>query len=345
MNNSGPYRFRLRFASVLAGKFAIKEPDFQFEVSDGQMLEVAARNAETLDAATNYHIDGAGFESAEAATFAAESLRVRLRLLNTILGLGLNIPVGNRVTCRATDKFKRKVNIERGATLVDSIWGISVYPDDGLHHELFVSGNVVVKPRDSEYLFEGIKTLWNLDINLDKQSEDALQILCLATQEASDKASFLASYLALEELIERHHRSDAAKEALQHFIGELGEYAADNTNPLLPEEADSLKGVLGSLSEESFRAALTRLGRQIEKPTEICGLTVPKFLSTCVAVRNRIAHHADPETKIPLRDLTKSLREFVLMLIWTRNKLPNISLNTPSSTVNIPTNGLKIHVV
>jgi len=49
----------------------------QFEVSEGTMLEVAARNAETLDAATNFHIDGTGFESAEAATLAAESLRVR----------------------------------------------------------------------------------------------------------------------------------------------------------------------------------------------------------------------------------------------------------------------------
>ena len=309
------------------------------------MLEVAARNSETLDAATNFHIDGTGFESAEAATLAAESLRVKLRLLNAILGLGLNIPVGNRITCRATDELKSKTNIEKGATFVDSIWGISVYPDNGLHFELFVSGNAVVKSRDAECLLEGIKTLWNLDINLDKQSEDALQILCLATQETSDKAAFLASYLALEELIERRARSDASKKALQHFIQELSEYAADSANPLLPEEAKSLEGVLGSLREESFRTALTRLGKQIDQPAEICGMTVSKFLSACVDARNRIAHHADPETNIPLGDLSKSLREFVLMLIWTRNELPNISLNTPPSTVSIPPGELKIRVM
>jgi hypothetical protein len=327
------------------GKLPFPKPEVQIEVSDALTLEVAARNAETLDAATNFHIDGTGFTSAEAARHAAEALRVRLRLLNAILGLGLNIPVGDKVSAQVSDEVKNKLKSEQGATVVDSIWGTSVFPDDGLHFEYVISGNIVVTPSDPGYLLESIKKLWGLDISLDKESEDALQILCLATQETSDKAAFLTSYLALEELVERRPRSEAAKEVLQHFKKELSELGADSAHPLLPEEASSLVGVIGSLNEESFSSALSRLGRQIAQPAEICGVPVPKFLSACIDARNKIAHHAEPETAIPLGELSKALREFVLMLVWTRNKLPNFTLNTPPSAVSIPPGGLSIRVM
>lgn len=339
------FRFRLRLAARQPGKLPFPKPEVQIAVSDSLTLEVAARNAETLEAATNFHIDGPGFLSAEAAATAAEALRVRLRLLNAILGLGLNIPVGDKITAQVSDEIKSKVKSEQGATVVDSVWGTSVFPDDGLHFEYVLSGNIAVSPNDPQYLLEGVKKLWELDISLDKQSEEALQILCLATQETSDKAAFLTSYLALEQLVDRRPRCVAAKEVLQRFRRELKELGADNEHPLPPEEASSLAGVLGSLSEESFSSALRRLGRQISQPTQVCGLSVPKFLSACVDARNKIAHHAEPETSIPFADLSKSLREFVLMLVWTRNKLPNFNLNTPPSAVSIPAGGLSIRVM
>lgn len=319
--------------------------ELQIEISDSLTLEVAARNAETLEDATNFHIDGTGFPSAEAAALAAETLRVRLRLLNAILGLGLNIPVGDKVTAQVADELKDQLKSEQGTTVVDSIWGASVYPDDGLHFEYVVSGNVVFGPSDPSYLLEGIKQLWGLDISLDKRSEDALQILCLATQETSDKAAFLTCYLALEELVDRCPRSDAAQKILQQFQKELSDFGGDRAHPLRPEEANSLIGVLGSLGEESFSSALSRLGRQIAQPAEICGLAVPKFLSACIDARNKIAHHAEPETTIPLAALSRALREFVIMLVWSRNKLPNFTLNTPPSVFSIPTGGLSIRVM
>lgn len=345
MTSTAPFRFRLRLTARQPGKLPFPKPEVQIEVSDSLTLEVAARNAETLNAATNFHIDGTGFPSAEAAIHAAAALRVRLRLLNAILGLGLNIPVGDKASAQVSEEIKNKLKSEQGATVVDSIWGASVFPDDGLHFEYVVSGNVVVGPSDPGYLLEGIKKLWTLDISLDKQSEDALQILCLATQESSDKAAFLTSYLALEELVDRRPRSDAAREVLRRLQKELSELGADSAHPLLPEEASSLVGVLGSLNEESLSSALNRLGRQIAQPTEICGLAIPKFLSACIDARNKIAHHAEPETAIPLGELSKALREFVLMLVWTRNKLPNFTLNTPPSTVSIPPGGLSIRVM
>jgi len=345
MHITPPFRFRLSLAAKLPGKLPFPKSEVQVEVSEGLTFEIAARNADTLDGATNFHIEATGFESEQTATLAAESLRVRLRLLNAILGLGLNIPVGDKVSARLSDEIKNKLKSEQGVTVIDSVWGASVFPDDGHHVECVVSGNIVVGPSDPWYLLDGIKKLWGLNISLDKQSEDSLQILCLATQETSDKTAFLTSYLALEELIERRSRSDTARGVLQKFVKKLKKLAADNSHPLLPEEANSLVGTLMSLNEESFSSALARLGKQIVQPEEICGMSVPKFLSACIDARNKIAHHAEPETKVPLGELSKSLREFVLMLIWTRNNLPNFTLNTPPSAISIPQGGLSIRVI
>jgi hypothetical protein len=79
LNTTAPFRFRLRLAARLPGKLPFRKPEVLVEVSEGLTLEVAARNAETLDAATDFYIDGTGFESAEAATVAAEALRVLFR--------------------------------------------------------------------------------------------------------------------------------------------------------------------------------------------------------------------------------------------------------------------------
>jgi hypothetical protein len=308
-------------------------------------LELAPRNAETIDAATNFHIDGSGFSTSAEAKAAAEALRVRLRLLNAILGLGLNIPVGDKITAQVSEEVKEKLKSEQGATVVDSVWGASVFPDDGYHFEYVVSGNIVVRPSDPSYVLEGIKTLWSLEISLDEQSEVALQILCLATQETSDKAAFLTNYLALEQLVDRQPRSEAAQEVLRKFQADLSMLATDDAHPLTDVEAKSLSSVLASLWEESFPSALARLGKRITAPAEICGMTPSKFFSACVAARNKIAHNAEPETPVPLVELAKCLRETVLALIWTRNKLPNFSLKTPPSSVSIPPGGLSIRVM
>ena len=129
------YRFRLRLASKQGGKFAFEQPSVSVQVSDALTLELAARNADSLDKATNYHIDAGGFDSEVAAREAAEALRVRLRLLNAILNLGLNIPIEDRITSQVSEEIKKSVNADHGATAIDSVWGVSTYPDDGLHVE------------------------------------------------------------------------------------------------------------------------------------------------------------------------------------------------------------------
>lgn len=117
------FRFRLRIASKQGGKFAFEQPEVTTALSESLTLEFAARNAESLDKATNYHIDAGGFESEQAARKAAEALRVRLRLLNAILNLGLNIPTDDKISGYLSDVIKDGVKTEHGATAIDSILG------------------------------------------------------------------------------------------------------------------------------------------------------------------------------------------------------------------------------
>jgi hypothetical protein len=338
------YRFRLRLACKRTGTFAFSTQSVSVPVSDELTLELFARNAESLDKATNFHIDGGGFPSADEARRAAEALRIRLQLLNAILRLGLNIPVEDTVSAQVSEDVKAKLKSEQNTTAVDSIWGVNVYPDDGLHIEYVLSGNAFVKPSDPSYILDGLKTIWGLDVSLDSVSEVALHILCLATQETSDKATFLTNYLALEQLIEREPRSNKAKAIISKFQDELRS-AASIDNSLSEAEERSLIGALASLNEESFPSALTRWGRRIATPTEICGVTVPKFISACISARNKIAHHAEPETNIPLGQLANGLGKLVIDLVWTRNGLQAFTMTIPSSTVSVPPGGISIRVM
>ena len=339
------FRFRLRFASKQEGKFAFEEPEVATSITESLKLELAARNAASLDKATSYHIDAGGFASEQAARNAAEALRVRLRLLNAILNLGLNIPTEDKVTAQVSEAIKKSVQTEHGATAIDSIWGISIYPDNGLHFEYVFDANIEVRPSNPSYIFDGLKELWNLEISLDSASETSLHILGLATQETTDKAAFLSSYLALEQLIDRKPRSETARRQIRRFQQELIALSAANPEALTGQEVQSLNGALAALNEESFSSALTRFGRSITAPALIKGVTPPKFLSACIDARNKIAHKAEPSSEIALGELAAGLRELVLGLIWARNKLPPFSLNTPPSALRVPAGGMQIRIM
>ncbi|MGD9713649.1 MAG: hypothetical protein AB7V46_16535 [Thermomicrobiales bacterium] len=336
MTSATTYRFRLCLASRQAGKFAFAQSSIQIAVSETVSLELAARNADNLEAATNFHIEGAGFSSPGVARVAAEALRLRLRLLNALLGLGLNVPIGDTISSQVSEEIKAKVKSEQAGTVIDGVWGVNIFPDDGQHFEYVLSGQIAVRPNDPAYVFEGLRILWNMEISLDSDSEVALGILGLAVQEASEKASFLTTYLALEQLVDRQLRSEVACEVLSRFKSELTTLAADPSCALTDAEAKSISGSLSSLVEESFPSALVRLGKKISAPSDICGMKLQKFLSICVEARNRIAHKAEPEGNVAIVDLTRGLREFVLRLIWTRNNLSRFSISTPPSAVSVP---------
>jgi hypothetical protein len=339
------YRFRLRLAAKQIGKFDWTTQKHEVEVAPGLSLTLTARNADTLDKATNFHIDAGGFSSEEAATNAAEALRVRLRLLNAVLNLGLNIPVGNKVSASVSEEIKRELLAKQDVVVLDSVWGVMVYPDDGRHLEYVMGGNFSVRPSNTSYVLIALTSLWNMNIKLDAQSEVALHILCLATLEVSEKTAFLTNYLALEQLIDRKPRSDAAKALIETFKEQILKAQAQEVKPMTDDEAKSLSGAIAALTEESFRSALLRFAAKLKNVDDIHGMTPQRFFSTCISARNKIAHNAEPSTEVPLGELAAGLRQVVLSLIWTRNELPSLTINTPASKVEIGEGGFQIRVM
>lgn len=340
-----PYRFRLRVASKQDCKFAYETNEQTVALTDDLALSVVARNAESLDKATAFHIEAGGFATQEAARAAGEALRVRLRLLNAILGLGLQVPVGDSPSGHVSDLIKEKVAMGNNAVVVDGVWGVATFPDDGRHFEYVFGGNLQVRPSDPSYVFTALQAIWPLPIQLDGPSEDALHVLGLATLESSEKAAFLTSYLALEHLIVQAPRSKAAKALIARFQTQVERATRRTRSPLPDTEARSLIGALAALNEESFSSALMRFARRVKTPTAIKNIPVKRFFSACIKARNRIAHHAEPSTKDPLPDLTAGLREVIVGLIWSRNNLPPLSITTPPSAVTFPAGALSIRVL
>lgn len=340
-----PYKFRLRLATKHPRKFAFNTTEESFILPDGLKLTLVARNANSLDEATTFHIDGGGFPTEVEAKAAGEALRNKLRLLNAILAFGLNIPVGDTPSASVSDEVKKDVVSKYAGVVIDSVWGLLTFPDDGMHFEYVVGGNLEVRPSEPEYVFNALKTLWSLNVQLDGQSEQALQILGLANLETSDKAAFLTSYLALEQLVERRPRSRVAKKLIERFTAQLKQASKRKRSPIPPAEVQSLSGSLSALRKESFSSALARLGRSLTNPTHIQGIPVQRFLSACIDARNKIAHHAEPRTPYSLIQLTNGLREVAIGLIWTRNQLPPLTFNTPASSISAPAGSVAVRVL
>ncbi len=340
-----PYKFRLQLATKHPHKFAFITSEESFNLPNGGPLTLVARNADSLDQSTTFHIDGGGFSTELEARAAGEALRTKLRLLNAILGLGLTIPVGDTPSASVSKEIKEVVASEHAGIVLDSVWGLITFPDDGLHFEYVFSGNLEVRPSEPGYVFNALATLANTEIQLDALSEGALQILGLANLETSEKAAFLTTYLALEQLVDRKPRSEVSKQLIERFTTQLEKAKTRKRSPVLSAEAQSLRGALSALREESFSNALARLGRSVATPTHIQGIPVRRFLSACIDARNKIAHNSDPKPSHPLPLLTGGLREFVLDLIWTRNHLPPLTFNIPASSISAPAGAFAVRVL
>ncbi|GER09791.1 hypothetical protein VHAB30_09440 [Variovorax boronicumulans] len=307
-------------------------------------MSLFARNANSLSQATAFHFEAGGFPTEKAARDAGEALRIKLRVLNALLGLGLLVPQGDKQSASVSTAVKDMASKE-GGVIIDTIWGVQTYPDDGLHGEIIIGGNLEVNSSDPLYVFEAISKIWPIDVKLDAPSEIALHILGLGTTEASEKASFLTSYLAIEQLIERKSRSEKTKKLLIQFQRRIQQSTVRKRAPMDAMEAKSLSGALSALQEESFSSALTRFAKTLKTPTEIRGIPKEKFFSACIQTRNKIAHQVEVKTKISISELNAGLREITMGLIWHRNNLPSITINTPPSKVLIPEGQFAIRVL
>jgi hypothetical protein len=331
-----PFKFRLTFFARSPLTFNVSTLDAVADVASGEPLRLVARDADVLAQAKAFHIEQTGFDDIASATSAGESVRLRLRFLNALLGLGLMVPTSETSGGSWADVAKEDVARASGQILVDSVIGLSVLPDDGLHHEQVVSIAAENTPADPTFVLKELAKLLAVPMTLNQASEDALNLLGLGQREASDRAAFMVNFLALEPLVPRVARSAAA----QSLITEIVSLVA--AGPLEDDERLPLVSAIESLGQAGFPAALRALARRIKTDVLFGGLPVGEFVKACVKARNQIAHNAELDATLDLRVLNAGLRSFVLHFIWMQNGIGNISIAVPPSQVSIPAGALAI---
>lgn len=288
------YRFRLTFNHRVPGFFGFEEKQRTFSIGDHLELTLTARNADKLSEASRFHFEGGGFPDEDTARGIAERLRLRLRVLNALLDLGLSVPAVDKPGLRVSDHVKGDVIRKTGATVVDSMLGVMVFPDDGSHFEYDLDGRVSVSSGDPEYLFRAIGQVWPVEMQFDARASDAIEILNMASKEASPRAKFLLTYLSLERLVERKKLSKNAENLIKSFREQI--FSSD----LDEQERKSLDGSLGRLRFQSFPNAVMAWVDRIVSPGEINGKPLRILLKEFISVRNKIAHDAtlDPDTDL-----------------------------------------------
>lgn len=322
------YKFRVTLSHSNPGFFNLDCSSFGYEVNRDIGLEVFARDSDQLIHATKYHIDCGGFESEELAFATGEELRKKLRLLNSILDLGLVIHTKDVITGNVSDSVKNSVK-EKGVVLLDPRVGLSVIPDDGLHGELISAGSFRVRISDPIFLFDAVKSVWDFKFEFNEKAEDVIELLNLSSAESSPKIKFLTVYLALEQLIIIKERSRETQELIRRFIRET------KASNILDEEKASLVGSLSNLTKGSFSGALKTLSKSILSPKEIQGFAPEELASKAIGLRNKIAHKLEITKDTDINVITKGVREMTLGLLWSEYKLPEFSIYRPADSVSL----------
>jgi hypothetical protein len=195
------YKFRLVFFHSRPGFFRIDEKSTEYPLNEELVIQIVPRDSDNLLNASKYHIECGGFLSSQDAQTCGEKLRTHLRMLNCMLDLGLSIPSIDGKSGTVSEGIKNKIR-EEGGELLDTIVGLHVYPDDDKHFEHVVTGKMNVFPSDPYYVFKGLKDSWDNSFELNESVSEVIEILNISVRESSPKVKYLATYLAVEQIIE-----------------------------------------------------------------------------------------------------------------------------------------------
>lgn len=322
------YRFRVVFFHSRPGFFRLDEEVIEFQIESNLVVTVVPRDANKLIDATKYHIESRGFSNIEKAKECGEKIRTHLRLLNCLLHLGLTIPISDGEIEQVSAAIKEKA-LELGGKIIDTIVGLHVFPDDGLHFEYVQSGKMNVYPSDPLYVLQSIKESWGDIYKLDEHASFVIELLNISVRESSPKIKFLATYMAMEQIIKKGMRSAEA----QQLIDQLVQFTKESK--ISDQEKTSLIGALGHLKEQSFSSAFSAFSKRITSPTVIFNMSVPKFVSGCIEIRNKIAHNVSVENIPELENYTANLRSFAMSILWSDYNFPKLSVYRPPDQIEI----------
>ncbi len=322
------YKFRLVFFHSRPGFFCIDSESIDYPLNEELVIQIVPRDSDNLLNASKYHIECGGFSSYQDAQNCGEKLRTHLRMLNCMLDLGLSIPSIDGKSGTVSEGIKNQIR-EDGGELLDTIVGLHVYPDDGKHFEHVTSGKMNVYPSEPYYVLKGLKESWNNTFELNESAAEVIEILNISVREVSPKVKYLATYLAMEQVIERKMRSEAAQDLIDQFI------QLTNDSELPKPEKGSLAGALGSLKEQSFSSAFTSFSKRITSPETINEMPVTKFVSECIKLRNKIAHNVEIDAMPKIEEYTKHLRSMAMSILWAENNFPNLSVYRPADQIEM----------
>ncbi len=322
------YKFRLVFFHSRPGFFRIDKESLDYPLSEKLVVQVVPRDSDNLRNASKYHMECSGFYSFQEAQNCGEKLRTHLRMLNCMLDLGLSSPSVDGKSGSVSEGIKNEVR-KGGGELLDTIVGLHVYPDDDKHFEHVASGKMNVFPSDPYYVLKGLKDSWDNTFELNENASEVLEILNISVRETSPKVKYLATYLAMEQILERKMRSEGAQELIDKFI------QLTNNSELPKEEKESLSGSLGYLKEQSFSSAFSSFSMRITSPKTINQMPVTKFVSECIKLRNKIARNVAIDSMPNIEEYTRLLRNMAMSILWAENDFPNISVYRPADQIEV----------
>lgn len=322
------YKFRLVFFHPRPGFFRIDTKSIDYPLNEELVIQIVPRDSDNLLNASKYHIECGGFPSPQDAQNCGGKLRTHLRMLNCMLDLGLLIPSIDGKSGTVSEGIKNKIR-EGGGELLDTIVGLHVYPDDDKHFEHVVSGKMNVFPSDPYYVLKGLKDSWDNTFELNESASEVIEILNISVRESSPKVKYLATYLAMEQIIERKMRSEAAQDLIDQFV------QLTNNSELPVSEKASLAGSLGYLKEQSFSSSFTSFAKRITSPETINEMPITKFVSECIKLRNKIAHNVAVDAMPNIEEFTKHLRNMAMSILWADNNFPNLSVYRPADQIEM----------
>lgn len=162
----------------------------------------------------------------------------------------------------------------------------------------------------------------------------ACDLLNAAARDTSWRSRFLITFLALDVLLERRERPEAA----QRVIAQLRKVV--ETSDLNAAEKARLMSALGNLRTTSLAAEIERFASLGANAThKVQGERLPDFLEACLKLRHKLAHPpASNRNSIADGELSgrvNGLTQVVLGIIWSRNNLPPFSVNRPRDIVRV----------
>jgi hypothetical protein len=154
-----------------------------------------------------------------------------------------------------------------------------------------------------------------------------LETVAFASAAPSPVLKFSTMYLAVEQMITRIPMSNEATLAIDGLIDTLQCAALPDT------EKERLLSAVGNLrGYHPFSTAFRTFATQNPSFPCVRGMPLQKLAADSIRLRNDIAHQVEAEVG-RAEELASCLREFALLLVWSRNELPSITLDRPADSI------------